>query len=385
MKEIKSIHQLEFKRGAAYVVTLPTLYTLIGEFGEYCKGYSLFGATNETLSVAISKREDLSSRLFLENSNERKRFTFQNIKYKKEDRWANLIKGVVATLLSRSFSVEGFNLTLQGELLDQSNPTVDAAITLATTIALQKLFNLDLVLKECATISYSALTSFSLIKSSLTFFNALINIDNSSVLLYDLSNFSFKRISYPFLDEKIKSLIVNANVAILPFIQEIEEKENAASVAFEKLKLAYMKTPLREISIEEIKGLKQVLTEDEKRICSYIIEESQLAKEAARQLEQNELVMYGKTLSRVQTGLRDVFELTCPEIDWLAKRASQIGGCLGASMIIGSLGKKIYILMEQKSLTHYAAQLEAYGQIFGFKAAYKIYKPAEQLKVEPYQ
>jgi galactokinase len=251
MKEIKSIHQLEFNSSATYVVTLPTLYTLIGEFGEYCKGYSLFGATNETLSVAISKREDLSSRLYLKNNNERKRFTYLNIKYKKEDRWANLIKGVVATLISRSYTIGGFNLTLQGKLLDESSPTVDAAITLATTIALQKLFNLDLVLKECATISYSALTSFSSIKSSLTFFNALINIDSSSVILYDLSTYTFKKITYPFIDEKIKSLIVDANVATLPFIQEIEEKEKAASVAFEKLKLAYPKTSLREISVEQ--------------------------------------------------------------------------------------------------------------------------------------
>ena len=115
-----------------------------------------------------------------------------------------------------------------------------------------------------------------------------------------------------------------------------------------------------------------------------MLSESRLAKEGARLLAQKDMVMYGKVLSRVQAGLRDVFEVTCPEIDWLTKRAMEINGCLGATMITTGSSGTILVLLSQESLPSYTARMEEYEHIFGFRPTWKPYIPAGSLKIDSY-
>ena len=140
MKEIIVEHNSEFEASVEALVTVPGIYTFIGEFADYCKGYTLLGASRATLEVAISRRPDQSVRLFMAPQKDRKRFTLQNVKYRKEDRWANYVKGVVSILNNRNYTTTGFNITLNGDLLMQEGSIVNSALTLGVTLALKALF-----------------------------------------------------------------------------------------------------------------------------------------------------------------------------------------------------------------------------------------------------
>jgi galactokinase len=96
------------------------------------------------------------------------------------------------------------------------------------------------------------------------------------------------------------------------------------------------------------------------------------------------VVLYGKVLSKVQAGLRDVFEVTCPEIDWLTKRATEMSGCLGATMITTGSSGTILVLLSPDSLDQYTTRMEEYEHIFGFKPTWKPYRPVGGLKIDSY-
>lgn len=384
MKQITELHQLEHEEEPQAVVTVPGIYTFMGEFADSCKGFTLCGAAPSFLEVAVSPRSDQSVRLLLAPMKDRKRFSLQNIKYRREDRWANYVKGVVSILNSRGFTGGGFNMTFSGDLLLKEGPMVNSAMALGVAIALRTIYHPSLKVEDCAAIGYSALSSFAGETCRLVLFLAMMQVKPDSLLLYDVHHLSFERIPFDSSDEAISTMIVESKISPHALREELAIRRRESKIAFEHLKAAFPSGLLRDIPEQDIKEHVGILTEEEKRICLYVLSESRLAREGARLLAQKDMVMYGKVLSRVQAGLRDVFEVTCPEIDWLTKRAMEITGCLGATMITTGSSGTILVLLYRESIDQYAARMEEYEHIFGFKPTWKPYLPADSLKIDSY-
>jgi galactokinase len=384
MKQITELHQLEHEEEPQAVVTVPGIYTFMGEFADSCKGFTLCGAAPSFLEVAVSPRSDQSVRLLLAPMKDRKRFSLQNIKYRREDRWANYVKGVVSILNSRGFTGGGFNMTFSGDLLLKEGPMVNSAMALGVAIALRTIYHPSLKVEDCAAIGYSALSSFAGETCRLVLFLAMMQVKPDSLLLYDVHHLSFERIPFDSSDEAISTMIVESKISPHALREELAIRRRESKIAFEHLKAAFPSGLLRDIPEQDIKEHVGILTEEEKRICLYVLSESRLARDGARLLAQKDMVMYGKVLSRVQAGLRDVFEVTCPEIDWLTKRAMEITGCLGATMITTGSSGTILVLLYRESIDQYAARMEEYEHIFGFKPTWKPYLPADSLKIDSY-
>ena len=262
---------------------------------------------------------------------------------------------------------------------------VDSAIALGTTIALKELFHPELKLEDCPTIGYSAISSFVGDTCRLITFLAMLQVDSESLLLYDVHHLSSERIPLPKHDDELLMMIVESKISPHALREELTIRRKESKAAFEKFRLLFPGGLVRDISEQEVKESIGLLTEEEKRICLYVLSESRLAREGARLLAQNDMVMYGKILSRVQAGLRDVFEVTCPEIDWLTKRASEINGCLGATMITTGSSGTILVLLANESLDLYTARMEEYEHIFGFRPTWSPYRPVDGLKIDSYE
>jgi galactokinase len=76
--------------------------------------------------------------------------------------------------------------------------------------------------------------------------------------------------------------------------------------------------------------------------------------------------------------------VTCPEIDWLTKRALEINGCLGATMVTTGSSGTIFVLLSRESLDLYTARMEEYEHIFGFRPTWIPYQPVESLKIDSF-
>jgi galactokinase len=382
MKQLIELHQLEFDDQPLVAVSVPGIYTLLGEFSDYCKGYSLCGASPSSLEVAISLRNDQSARLFTVLGNDRKRFNLQNLKYRREDRWGNYIKGVVSGMVGRGGSISGFNLTVSGSLLKNEGPTVSAAICLASALALRELFALPLSTEEIASICYNALSSFCGEPSRYVGFLAMLYAKEGALLLFDIQHLDFEYIPFPSLDSPVVSLIVESKVSPHALREELALKRKESKAAFEKLRPVFPNGLLRDIQDQDLKDSIGPLGEDEKRICLYVLLESRLTREGARLLAQNDMVLYGKILNKVQAGLRDSFEVTCPEIDWLSKRATETAGNLGATMINTGSSGTIMVLIARDSIASYTSRMEEYEHIFGFRPRWFPYQPQGPARID---
>src|SRR5690554_6195553 len=305
MKQIAELHELEHEDKPRSVVTVPGIVTFLEEFADYCKGFTLCGAASSALTIAISPRSDQSVRLFLAPMKDRKRFNLQNVKYRREDRWANIIKGVVSVLQGRGFPSGGFNITFSGNLLSRDGTMVNSAIALGATIALRELYHDTLNLDDCPAIAYSSLSSFTGEECRLIIFLAMMHVRKNSLLLYDVHHLTFERIPQLVENEMLLPLIVESRISPHAIREEFAIRRRESRKAFEHLRTEFPNGLVRDVSEQELKESVGELSEEEKRICLYVLAESRLAREGARLLAQKDMVLYGKVLSKVQAGLRD--------------------------------------------------------------------------------
>lgn len=381
MSQIDLLHVKEFDEKPILTISVPGVYTILGEYADFCSGHTLYAGSGKTLEGTFSLRKDQTVRIYLATHGERKRINLLNIKYRKEDRWANYIKGVVASFNTRGYHPSGCNITLHGDLLSEDTLTLKAAIALNVALGFNELNNYELDKEECATIAYTSLSQFVSEPTRLTRFLAMLLVKNNYYLYYDVLQMSHSYISAE-LNNQMVFLTIESNIAPVAFKEEIALRREECKEAFERFS-PYMPTRIvRDIVEEEVKEVHSGITEDDKRLISYVLSESRITKEAVALLEQKDMVMYGRLLTRIQLGLRDVFEISCPEIDWLTKRSGETSKSYGSAMIGGGASGTIIILIDKEAISTYTSRMEEYEHIFGFKPVIREFVPSGELKIE---
>ena len=110
------------------------------------------------------------------------------------------------------------------------------------------------------------------------------------------------------------------------------------------------------------------LDEESRKICAAVLEDRLAANSMQKLFPAKDHAQIGRSLTKVGKLIRDDLELSCPEIDWLIKRALEVPGCYGASLAFNGDNIYIALLMGEAARSLYDVKLEDYERIFGFKA-----------------
>ena len=383
MENILSDHKKEYEESPLVIVEVPGTCTLLGSYSDACKGWSILGTDVATLFVGISKRDDQLVRLANATLNDRKRFSLSNIKFRKEDRWGNYIKGVIGILASEGVEFPGLNVTVEGPLLLSDNQMVSSAIALGVCMALNTLMDLQMSISSIIRVIYQANTTFNNELCKISDLLTMINGKKGHVLFFDLQHLTFQELSFPFTEESEEyvALIVDSKISPNAMREEIAAKRRAIEVAFGKLKELKPGGFIRDFPEGDLSARIVPLDEDSRHICEYILMESRLSFDAASMLTAKDVSMYGKTMVKIQTGLRDLLEVSCPEVDWLTKRSSEIAGSVGAVLVSNGFSGNVMVLLSKQALPSYISRLEEYEHIFGFHPRWYIYEGGISAKV----
>jgi len=111
-----------------------------------------------------------------------------------------------------------------------------------------------------------------------------------------------------------------------------------------------------------------LIPENIRRICLHVVEENQRVLDSKEALLAKDMNVFGKILNRSHESLRDNYEVSCPEIDWLVKRAWELDGVLGSRLTGKGFGGCTITLLTEQAVPVYLNRLEEYERIFGFRA-----------------
>jgi len=385
LNTIESIHKKIYESTTPEVIAqAPVVCTLLGAYAEACQGFSLICCSNKFVKVAMSKSNDNMVKLFRVQGSEKKHFTLNSLRFRKEDRWANYVKGLISILTNEGYKFSGMNITIQGDIFDLYGSALSGALAIASILALDKLYHLELQIATIMRVVFQSNSVFNDEVCKIAELMAIINGKKDQVMLLDLQHLSYSYVPFHFdgIKSKAKAFIVNSKIAQTAIRTEYNNARKCACSSIDKLWKQYQDISKRDIPEKDITSRVIPLAEDCRQTCVFVLRETKYSVEAAAQLEQSDYVQYGKTMNKLQIGFRDRLEVTCPEVDWLIKRAGEVNGCFGASLIFDGNGGTIMILLDgDQALEEYKQKIEEYGHIFGFSPEVEDFSPQDGAKV----
>ena len=99
----------------------------------------------------------------------------------------------------------------------------------------------------------------------------------------------------------------------------------------------------------------------------HILREIRRVNDTEDALKRSDFPFFSKIVYHSHESLRDLYEVSCPEIDWLVKRAQEQDGVLTSRMTGHGFGGCTYTFIRDDFVEEYKKRLDDYERIFGFQ------------------
>ena len=198
-------------------------------------------------------------------------------------------------------------------------------------------------------------------------------------LFVDLKKREVHQIPSPFDD--VSLMITVSNVPGIPIDDEIAERIADTKKCIAGLSQVKSGSTLRDYSMNDLRQGMGMVPEYVRRRCIHVVDEIKRTSEARNSMKKKDFFTLGKLMNRSHESLRDNFEVSCPEIDWLVKRAQEIDGVYGSKITGSGFGGCTITLINNSAVDKYQEKLDEYERIFGFKAEMIKCNPSSGAKV----
>ncbi|MCL2138455.1 MAG: galactokinase [Treponema sp.] len=338
--------------------------------GGHCNpsaGLFLSAAIDRCIYAAVSPRKDNSLRFYAADIGERKRATVVNLKYKREDRWANYIKTALFIFKEMEFPVKGMNFTFSGNIPQHIGLASSSAIEVAAAVALRDFFHAKIPDLELARrLAQSHLMVFGR-NSCLADYITSLCAKKNQFLVIDEAGLSVDRIKSPFL--RCKFILIDSRVPRFGIEGELAARREELKSALEILSNERTGSNFRDFAEADIMESMGNLPEEIRRRSLHIVQEIRRVLDAKDCLEHTDLPGFSRSIFHSHESLRDLFELSCPEVDWIVKRAQETEGTYGSRMTGQGFGGCTYAIVKNEAAGEYRKKIEEYEKIFGFHPA----------------
>jgi len=379
MEKVISAHTEEFGSQPDIVLSAPGRFHLIGEHSWYFKDKTLSMAVDLPVYIAISLRSDASLRFFFPQTKERKRGNISSLKYRREDRWANNIKAMIFGFVSEGFSCSGMNISVHSEILPSAGFGITTAIKAASALALRELYGFSCTDERLVSIIEKGNPQFLNTEHFSSDINAaLFSRENACILtdhatgLYSIEPFDFSDISIILTDARVPRISVWNEESLrteenLHYLEELRIQKNGQFVY--------------EDSESEISDVLSTVSEDVRRRLVCIMKEHQFVLDAVEGLSSCNFSQFARAVNKSHEIMRDLYLISCPEIDWLIKRVQEFDPTAArnptaCARITGKgFGRCTYTMIRKEDVESYIQKLADYERIFGFHPASYVVKP----------
>jgi galactokinase len=356
----------EIFRAEPAIFRAPGRVNLIGEHTDYNDGFVMPAAIGFSTFVAAAPRSD--GRLVICSENFPGEFAFEvnHLPQGRQREWYDYVLGVAVTLQRTGHSVPPASLLVRGEVPMGSGLSSSAAVEVATALALVSLGGPNLPFTEVAKLCQ---------KSENEFVGARVGIMDQYVsclgtaghaLFLDCRSLEFQLVPVPSnLKFVICNTMVKHELASGGYNQRREECEQGTKMF---AKWDPNVRALRDVSMELLERHALELPESIRKRCLHVVQEDQRVLDAVRCLQTGDLVRLGELMRASHNSLRDLFEVSCRELDIMVEAAEGLPGYCGGRMTGGGFGGCTVNLVRDDKAENFAAQIsERYRQATGIE------------------
>lgn len=339
------------------VIFSPGRINLIGEHTDYNMGYVLPAAINKGAYVGIIKTETETINLYALDLNDAYICTLSNYT-KSPKEWPNYIIGVVNELLKMGKKLAGFTAVFASCVPIGAGMSSSAALACATVFALNHIFDLDLTKLQMAQIAQQAERDFVGVQCGIMDqFASVFGKKNFAIKLdcrtlqYEYVSFNFSSIKIVLFDSMVKHALASSQY-------NIRSQQCQQGVSIIQQKYPQVQT-LRDASIQMVE---ECLANADLIIynrCKYVVLEIDRLVLACADLKNGNLIAFGQKMYDTHQGLSKLYEVSCPELDFIADCTLTEPDILGARMMGGGFGGCVIALVKEAQLDAIIEQVKS--------------------------
>jgi len=343
----------------------PGRVNLIGEHTDYNDGFVMPAAVGFSTCVAIGARPDRKLLIHSEELPGQFEFDLDHLPHERTRSWCDYILGVATVLQQRGINLHGANLLVHVGVPIGAGLSSSAAIEVASALALMSLGDkTDLALPEVAKLCRHAENEF--VGSRVGIMDQFVSCMGRAghALLLDCRSLEFKLAPIPEgVELVVCNTMVKHEVATSAYNQRRAECEQAVRY-FAKSDPAIR--ALRDVSAEMLEESSKDLPQLIAKRCTHVILENLRTLGAARGLAESDLARVGQLMRESHSSLRDLYEVSCPELDAMVDAAEGLPGFIGGRMTGGGFGGCTINLVRGEEADNFAAQVaERYLRMTG--------------------
>jgi galactokinase len=325
----------------------PGRVNLIGEHTDYNDGFVLPAAIERDVLLAAAPASDAKLEVFSVDFDRRCAFDLGRIERSAAEPWSNYVAGVAWALQKAGHKVGGVRIALQSAVPPGSGLSSSAAIELATSVALTKLFGIDLERPALARLCQRAENEFVGMPCGIMdqFIAGLGRAGHA--LLLDCRSLDFEHVPVHTAEIVVVDSGVRRELVDSAYRERRSQCESAAA------KLARARRgirALRDVTPQDLERHGQRLTEMELRRARHVVTENERTLQAAQALKDDDLQTLGELMAASHNSLRDDYEVSCPELDLLVELALATPGVYGSRMTGAGFGGCTVTLAQREAV-----------------------------------
>lgn len=353
----------------------PGRVNLIGEHTDYNGGHVLPCALSLGIYGAFRPRKERKLRFYslsypqagiIERS-------VDQLVNSKDNGWANYPIGMVWTFQNQGNKFDhGFDMLVYSHLPVGCGLSSSAALEVLTGFALNKMYQLDKSLAQIAILGQYCENHFINVSCGIMdqFISALGK--QGCAMFLDTNTLEYQYAPINLTDYEI--IIANTNVKHNLTASAYNTRRQQCESALKQLQKVCKIKSLGDLDEQQLTHYQDAITDAvELKRAKHAVSENQRTIKAYQALCNNDLKIFGQLMNASHVSLRDDFEVSCAELDYLAEHAWMLPGILGSRMTGAGFGGCTVSLVAKAAQVDFITFLgHNYEQTFGRKAEFYI-------------
>lgn len=343
----------------------PGRINLIGEHTDYNDGFVMPAAIDREIIFALALSDDGTTVVHAGDVNETATIDLDRIERRETGGWINYLLGVLAGIRARGLTVAPFKCYFSGNIPVGSGLSSSAALECGFVCGLNDLQGLGIPRIDMIHLAQWAEHNYAGVMCGIMDqFSSMMGKKDHAIML-DCRSLEFRH--FPLILNDYEVILFDSNVKHALASSEYNTRRAECE---EGVRILQSRDPairsLRDVPAETVTQYKTLLPPKVFDRVRYVTGEIERVQAAALDLEKGDLRAFGARMTETHRGLKELYEVSCAELDFLVDEAMGSRGVLGARMMGGGFGGCVIALVQTAAKQPIEKNLAAkYHDAFG--------------------
>jgi galactokinase len=317
------------------VALAPGRVNVIGEHTDYTGGFVLPMAIDRETVVAFRSKAGREATAFSVDYSDESTFSVEAPDRVEGHHWSNYVRGVAHVLAEAGHTVAAVDMAVAGDVPQGAGLSSSAAIEVAAVLAFDAASGLGLDPVTQIKLAQRAENEFVGVNCGIMdqFVSRLGERDRC--LRIDCRDLTMTPV--PISSEDLRVVVCDTGVTRKLSAGEYNARRSACERAAAKI-VGEDDALLREVSLTQLLSCKDRLTEQEYNRALHVLRENERVGLMCEALAERRYEAAGKLLYDSHQSLRDLYAVSCPELDAMVEIARHVDGAYGARLTGAGFG-----------------------------------------------